>query len=82
MSNKKKIVLICQSEGSRGQNGKKKIYEIIVDGNCVITRWGKAEEDARQSKTEWFGSVYSATSFADSKKWDKLAKGYHIALVA
>ena len=82
MSNKKKIVLICQSEGSRGQNGKKKIYEIIVDGNCVITRWGKAEEDARQSKTEWFGSVYSASNYADNKKWEKMTKGYQIALVA
>lgn len=79
---KKKIVLVCQSEGSRGQNGKKKIYEIIVNGNSVVLRWGKAEEDTRQSKTEWFVSAYQATNYADNKKWEKLSKGYHIALVA
>ena len=77
-----KMILASRSQGERGQNGKKKIYEIVVNGNCVIVRWGKAEEDTRQTQTKFFQSEWQAKSFAQSKKWEKIDKGYELVLVA
>jgi predicted DNA-binding WGR domain protein len=76
------MILASRSQGERGQNGKKKIYEIVVDGNRVIVRWGKAEEDTRQTQTKWFQSEWEAKSFATNKKWEKIDKGYELVLVA
>jgi len=77
-----KIILASRSQGLRGQDGKKKIYEIVVDGTRVIVRWGKAEEDTRQSQTKFFQTEWQAKSFAQDKKWEKIDKGYELVLVA
>ncbi len=77
-----KMILASRSQGERGQNGKKKIYEIVVDGTRVIVRWGKAEEDKRQSQTKFFQTEWQAKSFAQDKKWEKIEKGYELVLVA
>jgi len=78
----KKVVLVSKSEGNRGANGKKKIYEIVIDGNRVTFSWGKAEESARQTKTQWLRSEWLATQTAEEKKWEKIAKGYEVAFIA
>jgi predicted DNA-binding WGR domain protein len=77
-----KIVLVSKSQGTRGDNGKKKVYEIVVEGNKVVVSWGMAEKANRQSKTEWFGTELQATWFASDKKYEKLNKGYEIAYTA
>jgi predicted DNA-binding WGR domain protein len=77
-----KIVLISKSEGQRGQNGKKKVYEIVVEGSKVTVSWGKAEEAQRQTQTKFFGSEWQATNFANEKKWAKQDKGYELAYTA
>jgi predicted DNA-binding WGR domain protein len=78
----KKVVLVSKSEGQRGQNGKKKVYEIIVEGNKVVLSWGMAEKSVRQTKTEWFNNPYSAENFVFEKQWEKIAKGYEVAYTA
>lgn len=78
----KKTVLVHKSQGQRGQNGKKKIYEIVLDGNKVILSWGKAEENARQTQTKWFATEWSAQDFAFTKKCEKMDKGYEVILTA
>jgi predicted DNA-binding WGR domain protein len=77
-----KIVLVAQSDGERGQDGKKKIYEIVVEGQSVTLMWGKAEEARRQSKREWFQSPAFAQMFASEKKWEKIGRGYTVAYTA
>ncbi len=78
----KKIVLVSKSEGNRGNEGKKKVYEIVVEGNKVTVSWGMAEKTNRQSKTEWFGTAIQADWFATDKKWEKVNKGYEVAYTA
>ena len=77
-----KIVLTSTSTGQRGQNGKKKVYEIIVSGRSVEVRWGKAEEDQRQAQTKFFAFDWQAQQFALGKKWEKVEKGYVVAYTA
>lgn len=77
-----KIVLVSLSQGERGNEGKKKIYQIIWSGNKVVLSWGKAEEERRQTSTKFFGSAYAAQNFVMEKKWEKLDKGYTIAYTA
>jgi len=77
-----KSVLVGQSDGERGQDGKKKIYEIIVEGRTVTLMWGKAEEARRQSKREWFTNDHFAQMFANEKKWEKIGRGYTVAYTA
>lgn len=77
-----KIVMISKSQGERGQAGKKKVYEIIIEANKVTLSWGMAEKPNRQTKTEWFGSTIEAKWFADDKKFQKLDKGYEVAYTA
>lgn len=79
---KKNIVLVSKSEGSRGADGKKKIYTITVHGNRVTVSWGKAEEAKRQTQTKQFFGEWSAIQYAEEKKWAKVSKGYEIVLVA
>lgn len=78
----KKIVLISKSQGDRGQSGKKKIYEITIDGALVTLSWGKAEEDNRQSQTKLFSNELRALEFAIDKQVSKLDKGYSLAFTA
>ena len=78
----KVIVLTATSQGERGQAGHKKIYEIIVNGNRVELRWGKAEETKRQTKVQYFSNENTAEAFAFDKKWAKVDKGYVIAYQA
>jgi predicted DNA-binding WGR domain protein len=77
-----KIVLVSKSQGERGQDGKKKIYEITVNGNVVTVSWGKAEVSARQTQVKRFTNEYYAERFASEKKWAKLEKGYEVAFTA
>jgi len=77
-----KIVLVSASTGERGNDGKKKVYEIVLNDNVVLLSWGKAEEDRRQSKSEFFTNSYFAKMFAEDKMWEKIAKGYSVAFRA
>jgi predicted DNA-binding WGR domain protein len=77
-----KIVLVSSSTGERGNDGKKKIYEIVVIDNKVVLRWGKAEEETRQTQTKWFGYSAAAKNFAMEKMIAKLDKGYEVAFQA
>lgn len=77
-----KIVLVAGSDGERGQDGKKKVYEIIVEDNFVTLMWGKAEEARRQSKRTWFSNHSYAQMFANEKKWEKISRGYSVAYTA
>ena len=77
-----KIVLVSKSQGERGQAGKKKVYEIVIEANKVTLSWGMAEKSNRQTKTEWFGSNIEANWFATDKKIAKLDKGYEVAYTA
>lgn len=79
---KKVIVLTSASQGERGQAGHKKVYEIIVDGNKVVLRWGKAEETKRQEQVKFFSYENAAYNFALEKKWAKVDKGYVVAYQA
>jgi predicted DNA-binding WGR domain protein len=78
----KKIVLVSKSEGQRGNEGKKKVYEITIEANKVTLSWGMAEKPNRQTKTEWFGTAIQADWFATDKKWEKVNKGYEVAYTA
>jgi predicted DNA-binding WGR domain protein len=75
----KKLILVKNSDGQRGANGKKKIYEIVVVDNRVITSWGKAEElQKQQTQTKVFASSQQALWFAFDKQMAKEAKGYEL----
>lgn len=76
------FVLTATSQGERGEQGHKKVYEIIVEGSKVTLRWGKAEETKRQVQTKWFGYDNAAYNFALEKKWAKVDKGYVVAYQA
>jgi predicted DNA-binding WGR domain protein len=78
----KKWVLLSESDGARGDNGKKKVYEIVVKDNMLFTSWGMAEKSTRASSTKFFGSNNAAMSEALEKLSAKTAKGYVIAYTA
>jgi len=75
----KKWCLLKVSDGQRGANGKKKVYEITVSGNSVTTVWGMAEKSSRQSQVQYAYSENGAMQMAKEKLWEKLAKGYKLA---
>ena len=77
----KKWCLLKTSDGNRGLNGKKKVYEVVVDGNVVRTSWGMAEKASRQSAVQTFYSAQSANYAAQLKVNEKLGRGYVIAYV-
>ena len=78
-----KWILVKKSEGNRGNAGLKKIYQIILDDNKVITQWGKAEEITPQAKQEKsFTWSYQAKAYAYDKVEAKVSKGYELILVA
>jgi predicted DNA-binding WGR domain protein len=75
----KKWCLLKESDGARGANGKKKVYEIILDGERVRTVWGMAEKESRQSQVQNFFSESYARQWAAMRVQEKLAKGYEVA---
>ena len=75
----KKWCLLKASDGQRGANGKKKIYEIVLDGNVVHTSWGMAEKPNRQSATRRFYSEQAALVAAMGKVGEKMDRGYVVA---
>ena len=77
-----KWCLVKASDGNRGAIGKKKVYELSVDGNSLIAVWGMAEKPARQRQVKSFSSAQSARWAAMDKIQSKLDKGYTIAYSA
>jgi predicted DNA-binding WGR domain protein len=74
----KKFILVKKSDGDRGQNGKKKIYEIVQEGTRVVMMWGKAEELSKQQNVKYFQTETQAFWFAREKNWEKQSKGYEL----
>jgi predicted DNA-binding WGR domain protein len=62
----------------RGQNGKKKVYEITVIENVLRCEWGMAEKPNRQSSVRTFRSSQSALSAAYEKMNSKRDRGYEL----
>jgi len=77
-----KWCLVKASDGNRGAIGKKKVYELSVDGNSLIAVWGMAEKPARQRQVKSFSSAQGARWAAMDKIQSKLDKGYTIAYSA
>jgi predicted DNA-binding WGR domain protein len=75
----KKWCLLKQSDGARGDAGKKKVCEVRLVGNVVHCEWGMAEKVSRQSSRHVFGSPQSAMRFAYEKVSAKLDRGYAVA---
>jgi predicted DNA-binding WGR domain protein len=78
----KKWALLKQSDSGpmgRGQSGKKKVYEITVDGRTVTFEWGMAELKRRQTQVRTFSTDQAALSAAYEKLDAKLGRGYTIA---
>ena len=74
-----KWCLLKTSDGTRGENGKKKVYEVIIDGKKVRMVWGMAEKDARQVKELTFISEFGAKVYAQDKVREKIqASGYEL----
>lgn len=74
-----KWCLLNTSDGSRGENGKKKVYEVILEGRNVRMIWGMAEKDSRQSKSMYFYTELEAKLFAYDKVRDKIQnRGYEL----
>lgn len=78
----KKWCLIKTSDGERGQAGKKKVYEVILDGTKVRTIWGMAEKDSRQTQLKNFYDPHYARQFAALRVHEKIEKGYVLAYTA
>ena len=74
----KKFILVKKSDGDRGLNGKKKIYEIVQEGTRVVMMWGKAEELNKQQNVKTFATERQAYWFALDKQWEKQNKGYEL----
>ena len=75
----KKWCLLKESDGARGDNGKQKVYEVIVDGTKVITVWGMAEKTQRQTQVKQVYSESYARQLAFMKVQEKIDNGYEIA---
>ena len=71
-----KWCLLKDSDGDRGVLGKKKIYEVVVNGDAVTTVWGMAEKSTRQTQVKYYPSSQSARYAAMEKMQAKLDKGY------
>ena len=79
--NKKWCLLKSSAVGpmGRGQNGKKKVYEVTLDGTTVTFEWGMAEKPQRQRQVRSFRSTQAALAAAHEKVYGKVAGGYRIA---
>ena len=75
----KKWCLLKSSDGQRGANGKRKIYEVTVDGSVVRTSWGMAEKPVRQNEVKNYHDDFYARQAAFMKVQEKLNKGYELA---
>ena len=75
----KKWCLLKSSDGQRGANGKRKIYEVTVDGSAVRTSWGMAEKPVRQNEIKNYRNEMYARQVAFMKVQEKLNKGYELA---
>jgi hypothetical protein len=74
----KKWCLLKESDGTRGALGKKKIYEVVLDGSIVRTSWGMAEKPNRQTEVKHTYSEIYARQLAGMKVQEKLEKGYEL----
>lgn len=75
----KRWCLLKESDGNRGLDGKKKVYNVHLDGKTVRFEWGMAEKDARQTKTQVFASAQEANFFALAQVSKKLHdRGYEL----
>lgn len=63
----------------RGQAGKKKVYEITLDGFSLICSWGMAEKPKRQTSVQVFSNEQAALAAAYDKLHSKVDRGYEIA---
>jgi predicted DNA-binding WGR domain protein len=63
----------------RGQNGKKKVYEVTLDGQTVTFEWGMAEMTRRQRQVRTFSTSQAAINAAYEKVGAKLDRGYSVA---
>ena len=77
-----KWCLVKSSDGERGANGKKKVYEVVVDGNHYTATWGMAEKPERQHQTKSFMTEQYARYAAYNQVRAKLDKGYVLAYSA
>ena len=75
----KRWCLLKDSDGERGVIGKKKMYEIVVEGNRMTTLWGMAEKPNRQMKVMTFSDEQSALFAAKTRIFEKSEKGYSLA---
>jgi len=63
----------------RGQSGKKKVYEVRIEGTTVTCEWGMAEKLQRQRLVKVCSTQQGALAFAYEKVNAKIAGGYEIA---
>lgn len=63
----------------RGQSGKKKVYEVTLDGFTLTCSWGMAEKPKRQTSVQTFSSEQAALNAAYEKVSSKLNGGYEVA---
>jgi predicted DNA-binding WGR domain protein len=77
-----KWVLLHTSDGSRGESGKQKVYEVTVTGTTVTFSWGMAEKPSRQTKVQYTWSEGAARQVALNQVHAKLDKGYRLAYSA
>jgi predicted DNA-binding WGR domain protein len=75
----KKWCLLKTSDGQRGLNGKKKVYEIRVEGTKVTFEWGMAEKVQRQRQVRVCRTEQAALSLAYEKLDAKRYGGYSLA---
>lgn len=78
----RKWSLLKQSDSGpmgRGQSGKRKVYEITLDGTTLITEWGMAEMTRRQRQMRTFSSSQAALAAAYEKLDAKVGRGYAVA---
>lgn len=74
-----KWCLLKTSDGARGANGKKKVYEVLLDGSTLRTSWGMAEKTQRATAVATYYSEGRARQEALLKVQQKLDKGYVLA---
>ena len=81
----KRIILAKESQVGpmgRGQAGKKKVYEIVIENNVVTFSWGMAEKVRRQVSRRVMSTAGAANQLAMNKKWDKVSTGYAVVFEA
>lgn len=78
-----KWILVKESDGQRGDAGKKKVYEIVLDGKTVTVMWGKFEEAyGKQTQVKEFPNAFLAAEWAEEQRHAKRKKGYDLLMVA